>query len=83
MGSPTHIVVHAAYIVLWLMQLKQVVPALQGAPQSGTNVVQTPCTQATPGVWSNFTLDPSSVVGGCSAHSQAGYVCLHCGSRLE
>ena len=67
-----HMVVHAAYSALWVMQLKQVVPVAQGAPQSGTNVVQTPCTHATAGVPSNRSADPSSVVGEVSAHPQAG-----------
>jgi hypothetical protein len=31
-----HIVVQAANIVVWVMQLKQVVPVAQGFPQSGT-----------------------------------------------
>jgi hypothetical protein len=43
-----HIVVHAANIWAWLEQLKQVVPAPHGCPQSGTNVVHLPCKQVTP-----------------------------------
>jgi hypothetical protein len=43
-------VVQAAKVVLWLRQLKQVVPVGHGAAQSGTKVVQTPCTHATPGI---------------------------------
>jgi len=37
-----HIVVQAAKTLLWFEQLKQVVPAPQGCPQSGTNVVHLP-----------------------------------------
>jgi hypothetical protein len=48
--APVHIVVHAAKFALWAMQLKQVVPDAHGFPHWAAKVVQTPCTQATPGV---------------------------------
>ena len=67
-----HIVVHAANIVGLLMQLKQVVPAPQGCPQSGTNVVHLPCRQVTP-AWSvNRRREPSSAVGCPAAQPQRG-----------
>jgi len=55
-----HIVVHAANMVGLVMQLKQVVPALQGWPQSGTNVVHLPCRQVTPAWSANRRREPSS-----------------------
>jgi hypothetical protein len=69
---PVHVVVHAAKILARFEQLKQVVPEPQGSPHSAANVVQTPCTQATPGVALNCTFDPSSVVGCPSAQPHAG-----------
>jgi hypothetical protein len=45
-----HIVVQAAKLRAWVIQLKQVVPDAQGLPHSAAKVVQTPCTQVTPAV---------------------------------
>jgi hypothetical protein len=67
-----HIVVQAANIWAWLAQLKQVVPAAQGCPQSGTNVVHLPCTQVTPGCSLKRSCEPSSAVGGPAGHPHPG-----------
>jgi hypothetical protein len=62
-GLAVHIVVHAANTLLRFEQLKQVVPAPQGCPQSGTKVVHLPCRQVTPGWSLNRNREPSSAVG--------------------
>jgi hypothetical protein len=66
------VVVHAAKTLLRFEQLKQVVPLAHGWPQAGTNVVQVPWRQVTPGDRSDLIVDPSSVVVGPVAHPQAG-----------
>jgi hypothetical protein len=67
-----HIFVHAAKVRTPLAQLKQVVPAPQGCPQSGTNVVHFPCTQVTPGCSWNRRREPSSAIGGPAGQPHAG-----------
>jgi hypothetical protein len=67
-----HIVVQAANVAAPFAQLKQVVPAPQGCPHSGTNVVHLPCRQVKPACWLNRSCDPSSAVGGPAGHPHAG-----------
>src|SRR5204862_7476814 len=79
-----HAVVQAAKRLVWFGQVKQVVPVSHGRPQSATNVVQVPCTQATPAAPTspNRNRDPSSATGCCAAHPHAGYVASHCASSV-
>jgi hypothetical protein len=77
-----HMVVHAAYVLALVEQLKQVVPAGQGTMQSGTKVVHVPCRQVTPGVAPNAMCDPSSVVGCPAAQPHAGKLASHCASSV-
>jgi hypothetical protein len=72
-----HVFVHAANRPGPSAQLKQVVPPAHGPPQSLTNVVQRPATQATPAVSSNRSREPSSAYGCCAAHPHAGYAASH------
>jgi hypothetical protein len=70
--SLVQVVVQAATTALCVVQLKHVVPAAQGCPHSGTNVVHFPWTHDTPPCSLNAIVDPSSVVVGPVAHPQAG-----------
>ena len=77
-----HAVVQAANSEIRLEQLKQVVPAAHGWPQSATKLVHLPCTQATPALSLKRRREPSSAMGCCAAHPQAGYPASHAASSV-